>query len=122
MSGFPLFESLYNDTKEKHGQQFPDEHREYVLNHIPNLDENGREIFYAIIRQDHVQRYPSLSNELPSFCKQLKSGIRIEFDDIPNSVKYMLYEFINRHLKKITEDAMFFKRKDNIEKMMVSPS
>ena len=107
---FPLFESLHADTLANHLEPFPEDEQIRVLNHIADLDENGREIFYAIIRQDHVKRYPTSMNEMPSSCKQMKSGIRVDFDKIPNHLKYILAEFINRHVNKIKEDAMFFKK------------
>ena len=108
---FPLFESLYNDTLPNHNDPFPETEQTRVLEHIGDLDDNGREIFYAIIRQDHVKRYPNSIGDLPSSCKQMKSGIRVDFDKIPNHLKYILAEFINRHVNKIKEDAMFFSPK-----------
>ena len=105
---FPLFETLFNETIDKHNEPFSLHDQEYVLEHIGELDENGREIFYAIIRQDHIKRYPNSTNELPLSCKQMKSGMRVDFDKVPNHLKYILAEFITRHLKKMKEDAMFF--------------
>jgi len=105
---FPLFQSLFEMTKDEHSIPFPSSSQEFIVKHINDLDENGREIFYAIIRQDQIQRYPSI--ELPSCCKQMKSGLRIEFDKVPNHVKYMLYSFIEKHLQKINEDAVFFQQ------------
>lgn len=104
---FPLFQALFNDTKDRHEKPFPKEHQEFILDHISNLDENGREIFYAIIRQDQIKQSP-LPHALPSCCKQMKSGIRIDFDKIPNAVKYMLHSFIEKYMKKLNEDATFF--------------
>lgn len=105
---FPLFQALYNDTKDRHDEPFPQTEQEFILNHILDLDENGREIFYAIIRQDQINGVPTPPQSLPNCCKQMKSGIRIDFDKIPNSVKYMLHLFIKKYLKKLNEDATFF--------------
>lgn len=114
MSAFPLFESLFNETKNNHNEPFSIESQDFVLQHIQDLDEYGREIFYSIIRQDQLKRYPNSVNELPNSCKQMKSGIRIDFDKIPIHVKYMLEEFIKRHLNKINEDISFFNQKTKI--------
>lgn len=105
---FPLFQSLINETSESHNDSFPQEYQDFILQHITDLDENGREIFYAIIRQDQLKRYPDVSEPLPTCCKQMKSGIRVDFDKIPNSVKHMLHSFIKKYLKKVHEDATFF--------------
>lgn len=105
---FPLFQSLFDDTLECHNDSFPSDYQEFILQHITDLDENGREIFYAIIRQDQLKRSPSVSESLPTCCKQMKSGIRIDFDKIPNAVKHMLHSFIKKYLKKLNEDATFF--------------
>lgn len=107
MSAFPLFESLFQDTTDEHTLPFPPERQAFVVSHISDLDENGREVFYALIREDHVRRSKD-PNALPPCCKQMKSGIRIEFDKVPLHMKYMLYAFIQRHLRKLHEDALFF--------------
>lgn len=106
---FPLFQALYNDTKDRHDQPFPQDDQIFILEHIADLDEHGREIFYAIIRQDQLKRsLTSNSNSLPTCCRQMKSGIRVDFDKIPNPVKYMLHSYIKKFLKKMNEDATFF--------------
>jgi hypothetical protein len=105
---FPLFQSLFQDTKDLHKDPFRKEDQEFILEHITNLDENGREIFYAIIRQDQLERTPTSAETLPNCCKQMKSGIRIDFDRIPNPVKHMLHSFIKKYLRKLNEDATFF--------------
>lgn len=107
MSAFPLFDSLHHDTKHEHNLPFPPERQSFIVNHITDLDENGREIFYALIREDHL-RHTKDATTLPPCCKQLRGGIRVEFDKVPIHMKYMLYAFIERHLRKVHEDAMFF--------------
>ena len=109
MSSFPLFETLYNDTKEQHANPFSNQDQQFVLENIAQLDENGREIFYAIIRQDQFKRCSNTTNDLPTCCKQMKSGIRVDFDKVPNHLKYILFEFIKRHLQKIQEDSLIQK-------------
>lgn len=106
-SSFPLFNFLYDDTKKKQGVPFPIDQQEFILDHITDLDENGREIFYAIIRQYQL-KYENSNINLPVYCKQLKSGIRIDFDKLSNHVKYMLHLFMEKHLTKLNEDAIFF--------------
>jgi hypothetical protein len=104
---FPLFDSLYTDTMDTHETEFTDENRQFILQHITDLDDYGREIFFAIIRKDQIKSM--YTQTLPSSCKQLKSGMRIDFDKIPNHVKFMLFEFMRRHLQKMNEDAIFLK-------------
>ena len=108
-ASFPLFQSLFDDTLESHNDSFPSDYQEFILQHITDLDENGREIFYAIIRQDQIKKSSNVTaDSLPTCCKQMKSGIRIDFDKIPNAVKHMLHSFIKKYLKKLNEDATFF--------------
>lgn len=109
---FPLFKYLYDDTKEKHEIAFPIENQEFIISHINDLDENGREIFFAIIRQYQLKYESNNNNEIPNYCKQLKSGIRIDFNRLSNPVKYMLHEFMEKHLKKLNEDTVFFKSQE----------
>jgi hypothetical protein len=114
MNCFPLYETLFHETTTLRTLPFPQEDQQYIFRHVAQLDEYGREMFYAIIRQDHVlmtiREHASPPVHLPPSCRQLKSGLRIDFDKVPNHVKYMLREFIQRHLKKIHEDVLFFKR------------
>jgi len=109
MSTFPLFDSLYTDAQHFEFVECKNEMKDFILHHIQDLDENGREIFFAIIRQYQILYEKPMSSDLPLYCKQLKSGIRIDFDKIPNVVKYMLHHFIKRHLHKMNEDVLFFK-------------
>lgn len=114
MSKFPLFESLFQDTTHEHELPFPPERQTFIINHIADLDETGREVFYALIREDHLRRTND-PNILPPCCKQMKSGIRVEFDKVPLHMKYVLHSFIERHLRKLQEDAMFFQPRSSID-------
>lgn len=109
MTCFPLYETLFQETMACHTTLFPTDDQQYISRHIVHLDDDGKEIFYAIIRQDHIASHPD-STGLPPSCRQLKAGLRVDLDKVPNHVKYMLREFVSRHLKKLQEDTLFFQQ------------
>lgn len=113
MSSFPLFDSLYNDTKDLDHDKFNNDQMNYILENVSELDENARELFFAIIRYHHIKKC-GYTIELPYNSKQLKSGIRIDFEKLENHLKFMLYEFMKRDDKKKKEDVIFLKNKNHI--------
>lgn len=115
-NSFPLFTSLFNDTRGRHTESLSTDDEEFFLKHISDLDDNGREIFYAIIRQHHIlstsnpSKAPNTSTPtvLPPCCKLMKKGIRIDFDKIPLELKHMLLLFLRKYMDKLKEDATLF--------------
>lgn len=106
---FPLFTSLFNDTQCRHAQPLTSEDDEFFLKHISDLDDNGREIFYAVIRQDHVLANENVCPDaLPPCCKQMKKGLRVDIDKIPLHLKHMLLLFLRKYIEKQKEEATFF--------------
>lgn len=101
MSQFPIYESLYNEIHSNGNTIIMNEENEkFIQDQVKTLDINGREVFYGIIRKDEFIQGKSSSEY--SF-KQMKHGIRIDFDKLTPHTKTMLYAFLKRHEKNLKE-------------------
>lgn len=102
MSQFPIYESLYNEIHPNGNKEFnlTEENEKFIQDQVKTLDINGREVFYGIIRKDE---FIQGKQETEYSFKQMKHGIRIDFDKLTSHTKTMLYAFLKRHEKNLKE-------------------
>lgn len=107
MSQFPIYDSLCQQIGDLMHQctpnDFSDADKEYVLESVKRLDMNGLEIFYAIIRKDELAQ--GRQQDEHSF-KQMKQGVRIDFDKLSVRTKILLHAFLKRHDAKMAEQIL----------------
>lgn len=106
MSQFPIYDSLCSEmtmTQEQQ-QHLLEEQENYLQEHVKDLDITGREIFYALIRKDECMNGRTSPSE--SSCKQMKHGVRIDYDKLLPRTKLLLYMFLKRHEQKLAEDMV----------------
>lgn len=107
MSQFPIYDSLCQEVGDLVDhctpQDFLEADKAYIIDSIQHLDVNGREIFYAIIHKDELAqgRHP----EEHSF-KQMKQGVRIDYDKLSTRTKILLRAFLKRHEVKLAEQIL----------------
>lgn len=107
MSQFPIYDSLCQEIgnlmSHSTPEDFSDADKEYLLETIKHLDVNGREIFYAIIHKDELAL--GRSPDEYSF-KQMKQGVRVDFDKLAIRTKILLHAFLKRHEAKLAEQIL----------------
>jgi hypothetical protein len=121
---FPLFDRLYNDqdiiTISTKIDMTPRE-KDALVNTIEKLDEIGIEYVYVLIKMYQMTEQNTLENSeknseknslLIPYYKQVKKDIKVDLNDLPNKLRYMLQKFVDLHEKKEIE------KKEMEEKML----
>lgn len=100
---FPIYESIYNEIQ-RIEIDMNEEDEKFIQEQVKTLDTNGREIFYGLIRKDEIMLQKDVSD---ISYKQMKHGVRIDFDKLSLQTKKLLYAFLKRHEKNMTESILF---------------
>jgi len=119
MSNFPLYDNLSTDiatidltTKEK----------DEFMKIVKTIDTDGYELIYALIRIYQLENSEDKSTfKLPYGGKFLKNDIKFDLNELPNTLKQILYKFVLSHKKKLEEDEIIEKaiRKPRAKKSKV---
>lgn len=77
---------------------------EKLQNDISELDTEGQNICYALIKNNYV--LTKKLNNFPYQGKQLKDGrIKFNLDEFPEHLIKIIYLFVNKHKQKINDDS-----------------
>lgn len=102
---FPLYESISKDVKNK---DLTLKQKTELLRNIDNLDSNGNENMFALIRVFELEndRENFKTFKLPYSGKYINNekDIQFDLDSFPVKLKQILYAFSILHNKKIEED------------------
>jgi hypothetical protein len=100
----PLFNSLKNKMENKILNLNDDDILK--LSDIINkdLDKEGYELLYIIIRYYSILEDDLNINELPYKSKTNKGGIKFNLNYFPKKLIYIIYYFIELHTKKMFEE------------------
>ena len=102
-AAFPLFETLYGETKDD--ATISETDLQKLCDQLKLLDAEGSELAYAIIRYYQVYHDPtSISTVLPYGSKMTKQGLKLDLGIFPKRLVAILYLFIELHMKKIQND------------------
>ena len=105
MNNFPLFTSIYKEVKDK---DLTTTQKQTCIRNIKKLDLNGYELIYALIKY-YSLHYGILEDTstfvLPYEGVQEDKGVIFELNKFPVKLKQMIYNFVNKHLKKMKDDA-----------------
>ena len=74
--------------------------KEKLIISIKNIDDNGYELIYTLINVHYLNNNKENLYKLPYNIRNLKLGLRVDIDNLPLPLQYMLLEFIEIHLKK----------------------
>lgn len=99
---FPLYDML-SDNVSKKGELVPlvkSSKEKLITNINKNMDETGYELIYSLIKAHHMNNNKDNLYKLPYNMKNLKLGLRVDLDNLPLTLQYILLEFIDRHLNK----------------------
>ena len=95
MSDFQLYNNLIKDLPSK---KLTIREKKDFLEKISNLDENGNELLYVLIRIFEKKKKKK-ENKFPfnSTCEN-NNEITFDINEFPNKLSQLLYKFINLHI------------------------
>lgn len=104
-SGFPLYSTLLKevDTDIKNKGIEPTSpislvSKQFVMNHIKKIDKQNFEYIYCLILSYYIDTNKKNVQTIPYEGKQLKSGIKFNFEDLPNKLQRIIYTFISQKI------------------------
>ncbi|GAF91562.1 unnamed protein product [marine sediment metagenome] len=104
MTQFPLFESIVKELDETKKNKFlTDNEKNDCCLEIKTFDKNSFEILYVLIKTYEVKSTPSNTCILPYDSKELKTGIKFDFHNLPATLQQIIYEFCNKRKKNLVE-------------------
>ena len=75
-----------------------------LLTNISNLDNEGKEILYVLIKSYNIKNEPNNMNTIPYKGNYDGDKLTFDIDDFPNKLKHILAKFSRMHLRKMRED------------------
>jgi len=85
---FPLYHSInLDDFKE-----LSVEEKDKFMDLFKDMPEDKHKIIYALVRAYHLDNDINVQ-EIPYGGKNLKSGLKFDFDNLPSKLQFMLYTF-----------------------------
>lgn len=92
---FPLYQSLKYNHSDDFKELSADE-KDKFLDFVKDIKdtEDKKEIIFALIRAYHLDNDIN-HQEIPYGGKNLKGGIKFDFDCLPSKLQHMLYTFSN---------------------------
>lgn len=102
---FPLYENL---IKKSPSCDLTTKEKEDFVKRCKNLDDEGHEIIYALIRCYHIKNNPNTSFvNLPYDGKTRKnSDMVFSLEKLPLTLKQILYRFLEIHEQKMKEEEL----------------
>jgi len=101
-SSFPLFHNLYNETANENLLNY--EHQMELCQKIKEMDDEGCEIIFAIIKFYYISIDNGFIDHLPYKPKINKNGYKYELNNLPIKLINMIEKFVNLHNNKIELD------------------
>ena len=108
MSNLPLYEILFKETL---NEDLTNKQKDEFMRLIKNIDQNGFEIVYALIRIFQLENNDDKSTfKLPYGGKFDKNDMKFDFNELPNELKHILFKFIQIHSKTMKEESNFLRK------------
>ena len=99
---FPLFSTIFQETE--NDNELSVSQCSELCEKIKNLDKEGNEILFALIRHYQLEIEDGSFNEMPFQCKQNKSGYKMNMSKFPNRLVNIINYFVTLHLNKLHEE------------------
>ena len=96
---FPLYDNLNKELGEDLKPLTKSE-KEKLINNIKQLDDNGHELIYTLIRVYYLNNEKD-DYKLPYGMKSLKLGLRTDINQLPLPLQHIIKNFVELHLKSI---------------------
>lgn len=85
---FPLYQSIKRDDF----KELTTEEKDKFMEVLKDMSEDKHKVIYALIRAYHLEHDINMQ-EIPYGGKNLKSGLKFDFDNLPSKLQFMLYNF-----------------------------
>lgn len=107
-NGFPLYSDLLKevDLDIKNRSLAEDaaitlDEKKSIMNVIKKIDKQNYEYIYCLILSYYIDINKKNIEKIPYEGKQLKSGVKLNLEDLPNKLQRILYTFIHSKIGKI---------------------
>ena len=100
---FPLFSHLKNEIGDKEDVGLSAQQKIDLGERIKELDDQGCNLVYALIRYYQIYEYKINIVETPFGMKKVKAGYRFCIDDLPVLLQHLIWRFVEIHLKSQKE-------------------
>ena len=104
-TGFPLFSTLVKEVDADIKNRGLDENsaipladKQFVMNNIKKIDKLNFEYIYCLIVSYYIDTNKKNVESIPYEGRQLKSGIKFNFEDFPNKLQRIIYTFISQKI------------------------
>lgn len=109
MSKFPLYENLSKNISKK---DLTITQKRTFIKRFEKIDHSGHELVYALIRTYQIENNEdNISFTLPYNGKYVGTNINFDLDEFPNTLKQILFNFLQIHLEKMKEEQIIEKQK-----------
>ena len=102
-SVFPLFDTIYQETESIQAPLQYEEKME-LCNKIKDLDQEGYDLVYAIIRSFYLSMENGHYDFVPYSPKINKTGYKFDTTFFPPRLLIMIRHFVNLHVNKLEEE------------------
>jgi len=110
MSNFPLYDDLLKKVRE---DELTIKEKDEFMKIIKNIDDNGAELIYALIRTYQLENCEDKSTfKLPFGGKFVKDDIKFDLNELPNELKHILYQFVLVHHKTSQEEDIIQEKRN----------
>ena len=101
-NNLPLYDNLFKETT---NEDLTTKEKEDFIKLIKNIDQNGFEMAYALIRIYQLENHEDKSTfKIPYGGKFINEDIMFNLHDLPCHLKQILYKFLIIHTKAMKED------------------
>jgi len=103
MSKFPLYNNLSTDIPTN---DLTTTQKRTFIKRIVKIDKKGYELIYALIRMYQIENVDNnkVTESLPYNGTSSNTGISFDLEDLPNTLKQILFKFVAVHLKTMKEE------------------
>jgi len=102
---FPLYTNLVQKMESKTLTSLTqDEHTELCEKINKNMDQEGCELLYVIIRYYSILEDKLSKEELPYKPKINKTGLKFDLSSLPIRLVHMIKDFTDMHYEKLEEE------------------
>lgn len=109
MTSFPLYDRLVKDENFK--KDLTVEQKEEFMQKIENIDDNGRNLVYALIQfHNIINKDENITLGVPYLgnietVDKNKQNISWIFTELPIKLRHILYKFITIHMETLKESS-----------------
>jgi hypothetical protein len=100
MSKFPLYDSLCKNNLKT---DLSLNQKRLFVKRISTLDNEGHDLIYALIRMYQIETKEEMDTSVPYKGEISDTNILFQVDNLPISLKRILFKFASAHIEKMKE-------------------